>query len=251
MCARFLQAPDIGSWGSRSGEQAVKNIKWGMVVPAAAVVAGAVFGTIALSADASEPTPALRQTAATGAIPAAKGAVTNYYLGKGSVFGDNLGPGMVQWFTTVYDGSVHDRGLDASLKAKINSTTGKVKGLESDSPYPGATKLQDNPGNGANSVDKWIGDNGATLQTSWVQCADGKSAIGSGYDHGDEGAAAYKALQVVAVTMVQMKDGKEVYEPIKDDKAGSLVPNAVRVQGFNNGTADLIVRPTIVCADLG
>jgi hypothetical protein len=57
-----------------------------------------------------------------GSIPNAKGAVTNWHLGKGAVYGDNLGPGMVQWFTTVYNGSVHEIGLDADLKAKVNDT---------------------------------------------------------------------------------------------------------------------------------
>jgi hypothetical protein len=212
------------------------------VITTAALITGGIF--IANSANAAEPS-----RDAGGSIPNAKGAVSNWHLGKGSVYGDNLGPGMVQWFTTVYDGSVHEKGLDADLKAKINKPG--ITGLESDSPYPGATQLADNPGQGANSETKFKGDNGATLQRAWVQCAEGKTATGGGYQRGDEAVASIKNLQIVSSAATQIKGGKEVYEPIAGDKAGSLKPNAWLVEGFNNGTEDLVVRPTVVCANIG
>jgi hypothetical protein len=76
------------------------------------------------SANAAEPQPPAAARDAGGAIPNAKGAVTNWHLGKGSVYGDNLGPGMVQWFTTVYNGSVHEIGLDANLKNQLGNGKG-------------------------------------------------------------------------------------------------------------------------------
>ncbi|MEV6285057.1 hypothetical protein [Kribbella sp. NPDC051770] len=76
------------------------------------------------SADAAEPQPPAASRDAGGAIPNAKGAVTNWHLGKGSVYGDNLGPGMVEWFTTVYNGSVHEIGLDANLKNQLANGKG-------------------------------------------------------------------------------------------------------------------------------
>ncbi|WP_432949003.1 hypothetical protein ACQPXM_15270 [Kribbella sp. CA-253562] len=80
------------------------------------------------SADAAEPpAPAARDAAAS--IPNTKGAVTNWHLGKGSVYGDNLGPGMVSWFTTVYDGSVHLKGLDADLKNQLGNGKGAATTL--------------------------------------------------------------------------------------------------------------------------
>jgi hypothetical protein len=82
------------------------------------------------SADAAEPNPAGRD--ATASIPNTKGAVTNWHLGKGTVYGDNLGPGMVQWFTTVYDGSVHMKGLDADLKGQLEN--GKGAGTKTFAP---------------------------------------------------------------------------------------------------------------------
>jgi hypothetical protein len=75
------------------------------------------------SADAAQPpAPAARDAASS--IPNTKGAVTNWHLGKGSVYGDNLGPGMVEWFTTVYNGSVHEIGLDADLKKQLGNGKG-------------------------------------------------------------------------------------------------------------------------------
>jgi hypothetical protein len=80
------------------------------------------------SANAAEaPAPAARDAAAS--IPNTKGAVTNWHLGKGSVYGDNLGPGMVSWFTTVYDGSVHLKGLDADLKSQLGNGKGDATTL--------------------------------------------------------------------------------------------------------------------------
>jgi hypothetical protein len=79
------------------------------------------------SADAAQSAPqpsAPGARDAGGAIPNTKGAVTNWHLGKGSVYGDNLGPGMVQWFTTVYNGSVHEIGLDADLKNQLGNGKG-------------------------------------------------------------------------------------------------------------------------------
>lgn len=119
-----------------------------------------------------------------------------------------------------------------------------VSGLESDGPYPGATALAD----GDNSEALWVGDEGATLQRSWVQCPAGKSAVGGGFSRADEGAAAFRGIQVVTSQPAQFANGAEVYQPIEGDADGSFVPNAWLVEGFNNGTTDLIIRPHVVCA---
>lgn len=177
--------------------------------------------------------------------------ITGANIQDGSLYTRDINPAVVKSLNTVWNGSVHRAGLDADLQAKMASTTGKVSGVESDSPYPGATQLGDNPGNGTNSTVKFIGDNGATLQRAWVQCADGKTAIGGGFQRADESVAAIKNLQIVTSAATQVKDGKEVYVPIAGDKAGSLVPNAWLVEGFNNGTEALIVRPSVVCATIG
>lgn len=82
----------------------------------AALAAGSSI-LLAGTATAAPQDPAGRQ--AGSYISNTKGAVTNWHLGKGQVYGDNLGPGMVDWFTTVYNGSVHEIGLDADLQKQM------------------------------------------------------------------------------------------------------------------------------------
>ncbi|MFZ0323171.1 MAG: hypothetical protein WAN48_03445 [Actinomycetes bacterium] len=123
--------------------------------------------------------------------------------------------------------------------------TGAVRQLESDGHYPGVTHLD----NGDNSMAKWTADEGATLQSSWVMCAPGKTAIGGGFSRADEGVAAYRDLQIVTSRPAQFKGGEEVYNAIAGDPDGSFVPNAWLVEGFNNAVSgDVIVRPWVVCA---
>lgn len=151
------------------------------------------------------------------------------------------------WTTTLNDNVVTEGKLSSAARAKLNRQD--ISGLESDGPYPGATELQD----GDNSTAKWPADAGAALHRSWVMCPAGKTAIGGGFSRADEGVAAFKNLQVVTSSPVQIKDGKEVYEPITGDADGSFVPNAWLVEGFNNGgpaAPDLIVRPHVVCATI-
>jgi hypothetical protein len=123
-----------------------------------------------------------------------------------------------------------------------------VANLEADGPYPGATNLP--AGEGDNSEDLWAND--GSRQTSWVQCAPGKTALGGGFDlAADAGDDAAKAVQVVVSQPTQVKAGALVYEPITGDAAGSFKPNGWLVQGFNDGASDVVVRPWVVCADVG
>ena len=122
-----------------------------------------------------------------------------------------------------------------------------VANIEADGPYPGATNLT----NGDNSTAKWVGGKSSELQSSWVMCAPGKVALGGGFSRADEGAAAFKNLQIVTSQPIQVVDGNpQAYTPIEGDDDGSFVPNGWLVEGFNNGDTDVIVRPHVVCADV-
>ncbi|MFC4784820.1 hypothetical protein ACT8ZV_10110 [Nocardioides sp. MAHUQ-72] len=116
--------------------------------------------------------------------------------------------------------------------------------LEADGPYPGQTQLQD----GANSTKLWAGDQGATLQQSWVRCGRGKNAVGGGFGMNDGGAEANKGLQIVTSVPATIKGGKIVDTAIPGDPDGSIRPNGWVVEGFNNGTTEVSVRPWVVCA---
>jgi hypothetical protein len=141
-------------------------------------------------------------------------------------------------------GAVGMRALHSDVKTEMGK--GKVSGLEADGPYPSLTKLQQ----GDNSTKVWAGDNGATLQTSWVMCKPGKLALGGGYSRADEAIDSFKSLQIVSSRPAVYKDGKEQATWIKGDPDMSIQPNAWVVEGFNLGTTDLVVRPWIICASI-
>jgi hypothetical protein len=123
-----------------------------------------------------------------------------------------------------------------------------LSNLESDGPYPGATRLQDYPGQGANSTETWKGDSGTTLQSSWVQCPPGKIATGGGFSRADEAETAFRGLQIITSRPAQFCNAAEGNKAIPGDAGGSIVPNAWLVEGFNNNaTGELIVRPWVVC----
>jgi hypothetical protein len=85
-----------------------------------------------------------------------------------------------------------------------------------------------------------------------VECAKGKIPIGGGFSRADEGPQAEHGIQIVSSRPAQIKDGQEVYEPIKGDPDGSFVPNAWLVEGYNNNPGgQLIVRPWATCATVG
>ncbi len=92
----------------------------------------------------------------------------------------------------------------------------------------------------------WTGDSGATLQTATVKCDPGYFAVGGGFsgaggDAQDTGGAEYKDVQIIA-------SFPYVDPPASVNPRGSIRPNEWVVKGFNNGTADLIVRPWVTCA---
>jgi hypothetical protein len=136
-----------------------------------------------------------------------------------------------------------------------------VANLETDGPYPGRpdpeNNLQNLPGNqGAQSTALWAAN--SDRQTSWVQCPEGKTALGGGFHLGaDAGDAAARDVQVVVSEPTQIANGQTYYEnpavhqPIPGDAAGSLKPNGWLVQGFNDGASAVIVRPWVVCAEVG
>jgi hypothetical protein len=148
----------------------------------------------------------------------------------------------------IRDGGVHTVDIHDHAVTSSKLSNGVLRHfqhrLEADGPYPGLTQLQQ----GANSTQPWVGDSGATLQTSWVRCAPHKSATGGGFGQYDEGAAAAKNIQIVTSVPATIKHGQVVDTPIPGDVDQSIKPNGWLVEGFNNGTSDVVVRPWVVCA---
>lgn len=150
----------------------------------------------------------------------------------------------------VVDGSLITNDLHPSVRAAIKAgqdPKGEVTNLESDGPYPGSTDLGKLKDQGDNSDEKVPAD--GKSHAVWVQCAPGKTALGGGFRLGaDQGDAVASKIQVTASEPTQIKDAKVVYEPIKDDAAGSLEPNGWLVEVINSGTVDATVRPWVTCA---
>lgn len=143
------------------------------------------------------------------------------------------------------NGSVHAPDLAPALNQRVQ--VGRVTRLEADGPYPGATDLGQLDGQGDNS-DELVPADGA-VHTVWVQCVDGKTALGGGFTlAADAGTAAAAATQVVASYPTQVDAGAIIYDPIAGDDAGSLRPNAWAVDAINNGASAVVVRPWVVCA---
>lgn len=139
-----------------------------------------------------------------------------------------------------------------AIKAGVDPK-GEVTNLEADGPYPGSTKLQDHPGNGANSTEKVPAD--GKSHTVWVQCAETeqgqKVALGGGYRVGaDQGDAVASKIIVTASEPTQIQGGKVVYQPIEGDKAGSVEPNGWLVEVINNSGVPATVRPFVTCAHI-
>ncbi len=133
--------------------------------------------------------------------------------------------------------------------------------VSTDGPYPGVLELQKVVDDGRmNSTALWSGDSGATLQQSWVRCADKKVAIGGGFNTDGASVTALHGLQIVSSIPAQITaDGQVVsqtggsgFTPIAGDAAGSFAPNGWLVEGFNtNTTGTFVVRPWVVCATVG
>ena len=121
--------------------------------------------------------------------------------------------------------------------------------LEAAGPYPGATQLV----NGANSTELWKSDpTGSTLQSSWVECAGGKVALGGGYGWDD---VQTSKLVIVTSTPFYVDPGTGTTAlggayKMHDTQDYSMVPNAWLVQGYNMSGQDIGVRPWVICAKI-
>lgn len=223
----------------------------GKLATAGIVAAGLAVGGIGFGASAD---------AASSSLP--RDSVTSVQIAPGGITqqGD-LSTGLYNLLRTPKAGSVWSSSLNANIvteeklapevRGKLNDTKGQVTALEADGPYPGSTKLQDYPGNGANSTAKVPAD--GKSHAVWVMCAEGKTALGGGFRVGaDQGDAVAAKIQVTASEPTQVvKDGDDYklqYTPIEGDAAGSLEPNGWLVEVINAGDVDATVRPWVTCA---
>ena len=93
----------------------------------------------------------------------------------------------------------------------------------------------------------WTGDSGATLQTVREECPTGQYALGGGFSTfgGDKDLGGdNKDIQIT----VSAPYFEGAYVPVDD--AGNFRPTEWVVKGYNNGTADQLVRAWVTCATM-
>jgi hypothetical protein len=94
-----------------------------ILIPAAVI--GVLFaGSAVLTASASPVEPSYTASALANSVTSSTikdGEVKSADIGNAQVFGKHFSPAMIAWFTTVYNGSVHEIGLDPALQAKVNA----------------------------------------------------------------------------------------------------------------------------------
>ena len=233
-----------------------------IAVVVAAVLAIGLGATGAANAQSPvQPRTATSSTSSTAAsYPLAANSVGERQIVNRSILSSDMNTALVSALlavpangvadsSKVKDGAIAEQDLAAAVKTKLNDTKGQVTAVEADGPYPGSTKLQDHPGNGANSTEKVPAD--GKSHAVWVQCADGKTALGGGFRLGaDQGDAVAAKIQVTASEPTQINDGQVVYKPIAGDAAGSVEPNGWLVEVINAGTVDATVRPFVTCAKI-
>lgn len=237
------------------------RFNWGRVAAVGVVVAALGLGATGAANAKDQPGTATSSISYTSVnYPLAANSVASLQITNRSITSADMDRALVAALLAVpaggvdtsaklKDGVVAEQDLAAAVKAKLNDTKGQVTAVEADGPYPGSTKLQDHPGNGANSTEQVPAD--GKSHTVWVQCAEGKTALGGGFRLGaDQGDAVAAKIQVTASEPTQIKAGAVVYEPIAGDAAGSVEPNGWLVEVINAGTVDATVRPWVTCAKI-
>ena len=253
------------------GIHASKTPRSGMLVPlqANAKFPASVVPTVKGPKGPKGDTGAQGSVGVTGAAGAAGAAGAPGAPGPKGAKGDRGEPGWDGWDgadgASAYDvwvgqGNVGDEAdFLKSLKGEKGDRGEQgapgITNLETDGPYPGAatTPLQKlgNGSEGAQSETIWANDK--TLQSSWVMCAPGKTALGGGFGQND-----FPSEQVVVVssspvqidqnTLKTYLEDPSVFKPIEGDLAQSFKPNGWLVQGYNLSDQARIVRPWVICA---
>ena len=139
----------------------------------------------------------------------------------------------------IKDGGVHKIDLGKGVQAKLAKVNAPRIG---------------NVTTGANYTNTWAGDGGAQLHTIVNKCAPGQVAVGGGFSTWggsdvNESGLAYDLggdNKDIQVTVSAPYTG-EAYDP--DKYNGDIRPDRWVVKGYNNGSADQIVRAWVVCAD--
>lgn len=186
----------------------------------AVLIVAALLGALALTGSATAANTVRSSDIVNDTIQSIdvkKNALTGLDVANGSLNGGDLRPG-----------AISETQLSQSVKDKLNASPEPNESYEVDGVY----------------TNVFEGDEGASLQSATVECAEGKYVTGGGFSRADEAPALFKNLQIVTSA-----PNEDTGYRIKGDPEWSRVATGWKVEGFNNGDTDLIVRPWVICAE--
>lgn len=204
-------------------------------------VVAAVSGGIVLATSANAADPA----ALAGPIANTEGSVSGWNLKNGTIYGADIDPNVVKWFTGTYnntvtsdsvkDGALAETDLNDAVKDKLNKVGGPVgpAGPEGPAGAKGDTGVV---GLTVSSPLKVV-PTGSEIK---LDCADGKKALSGGlkWDSGVKSEAKH-----VVVNGTYPSDLAEA--------AGLSTASSWTIALTNNAPNDITVQPFITCATIG
>lgn len=202
-------------------------------------VVAAVSGGIVLATSANAADPA----ALAGPIANTEGSVSGWNLKNGTIYGADIDPNVVKWFTGTYnntvtsdsvkDGALAETDLNDAVKNKLNAVGGPV-GPEGPAGAKGDTGVV---GLTVSSPLKVVPTGFSEIK---LDCADGKKALSGGlkWDSGLKSEAKH-----VIVNGTYPSDVAEA--------AGLSTASSWTIALTNNAPNDITVQPFITCATIG
>ncbi|GAA1559245.1 hypothetical protein GCM10009741_75330 [Kribbella lupini] len=211
-------------------------------VAVAVAVMAAVGGGIAVASSASAADP----VSAAGSVPNTEGSVSGWNIKNGTIFGADIDPNVVKWFTGTYnntvttdsvkDGALTEKDLSEAVKTKLNAVGGPAgpAGPEGPAGTKGDTGADGVSGLAVTASMKVVPTGFSEIK---LDCAEGKKAISGGlkWDSGAKSEAKHVVL-----------NGS--YPSDLAETAGVSTATSWTIAITNNAPNEITVQPFLTCA---
>lgn len=208
-------------------------------------VVAAVGGGIMVASSANAADPA----SAAGSIPNTEGAVSGWNIKNGTIYGADIDPNVVKWFTGTYDntvtsdsvkdGALAEKDLNDAVKAKLNAVAGEQgpagpagpAGPKGDAGADGVSGLA------VNGPTKVVPTGFSEIK---LDCPEGKKALSGGlkWESGDKSEAKHVILN-------------GTYPSDLAEVEGVSTATSWTVALTNNAPGEISVQPFVTCANAG
>jgi hypothetical protein len=212
------------------------------VAVSVAVVAAVTGGVlVASSASAADP------TSAAGSIPNTQDAVSGWNIKNGTIYGADIDPNVVKWFTGTYnntvtsdsvkDGALAETDLNDAVKAKLNAVGGGEQGPAGPAGPKGDAGAAGVSGLAVNGPTKVVPTGFSEIK---LDCPEGKKALSGGLKW-DSGAKS-EAKNVIL---------NGTYPSDLAEVEGVSTASSWTVALTNNAPGEIAVQPFVTCANAG